>query len=55
MCWPDFFPVGCPDSDTPVAQGEVFRLVDNDPPSADEGMGVHPVCLGGNRHRRLLI
>jgi hypothetical protein len=36
MGWPKHFPSGCPNSDAASASGVVYRLVTNDPPTADD-------------------
>lgn len=36
LTWPSFYPSCCPPDDATSAEGVVFRLVRNDPPSADD-------------------
>ena len=36
MQWPDYFPENCPPENAQAAFGQVYRLVDNDPPTPDD-------------------
>jgi hypothetical protein len=36
MEWPDYFPSGCPSTNAVPATGQVWRLVLNSPPTADD-------------------
>ncbi len=41
MTFPEDWPSGCPAADTPDADGEVFRIVKDDPPSAADMRSHH--------------
>jgi hypothetical protein len=34
--WPEFFPKGCPPSDAVIKDVQVYRLVENDPPTKND-------------------
>lgn len=36
MQWPDYFPDNCPPDNAREASGEVYRLVDNNPPTPED-------------------
>lgn len=36
MTWPDFYPENCPPTEAEPASGTVYRLVQHDPPSAED-------------------
>ena len=41
MTFPDDWPKGCPSADTPDAEGDVFRIVKENPPTATDVLSHH--------------
>lgn len=50
--WPDYFPASCPPDDAEPAAGKYYRIVDEDPPDADDFLGDLRLQQLGKRRKR---